>query len=78
MFRKHMKQFVPVTVQEGHILKYLNIRTVQTDQSISIDQTHHIRTKILDVWFPPGTVERLKSADTPYRSSTMVQRHSLL
>ena len=66
-FKKHMERFVPVTVQQGNVLKYLNIRIVQTDQGISIDQTHHIRTKILDLWFPPATVERLKSVDTPYR-----------
>ena len=65
-----MERFVPVTIQEGNALKYLNIRIVQTDQGISIDQTHHIRTKILDLWFPPGTVERLKPADTPYRTDS--------
>ena len=48
-FQKHMEHFVPVTVQEGHALKYLNIHVVQTAQGISIDQTHHIKTKIIDV-----------------------------
>ena len=66
-FKTHMERFVPVTTQEGNVLKYLNIQIVQTDQGISIDQTHHIKTKILDHWFPPDTVERLRSADTPYR-----------
>ena len=74
MFKKHTERFVPVTVKEGHVLTYLNIRIVQTDQGLSIDQTHHIRTNILDVWFPPGTVERLKSADTPYRTDSDYER----
>ena len=69
-----MERFVPVTVQEEHVLKYLNIWIVQTDQGISIDQTHHIRTTILDVWFSPGTVEHLKSANTPYRTDSDYER----
>ena len=73
-FETHMERFVPVTTQEGNILKYLNIQIVQTDQGISIDQTHQIKTKILDHWFPPDTVKRLKSADTPYRTDSDYER----
>ena len=51
-FKKHMKHFVPVTIQEWNILKYLNIGIVQTDQGISIDQTHHIRTNFLTYGSP--------------------------
>jgi hypothetical protein len=35
---------------------------------ISFDQTSHIITRILDKWFPANSTERLKTADTPYRT----------
>ena len=71
---KHLEQYVPVTVQDGHILKYLNLRIIQTDQGISFDQTHHIKTNIVDEWFPASKTERIKSADTPYRTDSEYER----
>ena len=71
---KHLEQYVPVTVQDGHILKYLNLRIIQTDQGVSFDQTHHIKTNIVDEWFPASKIERIKSADTPYRTDSEYER----
>ena len=64
----HLKRFVPITTQDDAVMKYLNVRLVQTDLGISIDQTHHIKTTILDPWFPKG--ELIKTADTPYRTDS--------
>ena len=60
-------RFVPVTIQEGQVMNYINMRVIQTNKEISIDQTHHIKTTILDHWFPPNQSEQLKTVDIPYR-----------
>ena len=69
-----MDSLFPVTAQTGIVLKYLNIRIIQTDLGISIDQTQHIKTNIVDKYFPPDNNERLKSADTPYRTDNEYER----
>ena len=69
-----MERFVPVTTQDGKVMKYLNMRIIQTDEGISIDQTHHIKTTILDNWFLPKQTEQLKTADTPYRTDSDFER----
>ena len=74
MFKEHMEKFVPVTVQTAAVMKYLSLRIIQSDLGISIDQTHHIKTSILDKWFPPGMVERLKTADTPYPTDSKFEK----
>ena len=55
-------------------MKYLNMQIVQTNMGISIDQTRHIQTNILDKWFPPDTTEQFKTADTPYRTDSEFER----
>jgi hypothetical protein len=74
MLQVHMKKFVPITTQEGQVMKYLNVRIVQSDMGISIDQTHHIQTTILDKWFPSHKTEQLKTADTPYRTDSEFEK----
>ena len=67
-FMTHMNRFVKTTSQGGNVLKYLSTRIIQTDLGVSFDQTSHIFTRILDKWFPADRTERLKTADTPYRT----------
>lgn len=74
LFQKHMERFVPITTQDEMVMKYLSLRVIQSDQGISIDQTHHIKTSILDKWFPEGMVERLKTADTPYPTDSQFEK----
>ena len=73
-FKKHMDRYVPTTVQTGHVLKYLNQRVVQSDQGISYDQTHHIKTNVIDLFFPPSSSERVKGVDTPYRTDSQYEK----
>ncbi len=65
-FEQHVKQFVDITVQTGSVLKYLNIRVVQSEFGVSFNQTHHIKTTIIDKWFPPSSTERIKGVDAPF------------
>ena len=60
----HILRIMSESVQQ--VLKYLNVHIIQTDQGTSIDQTHHIKTSIIDKWFPVGKAEQLKTVDTPY------------
>ena len=41
---------------------------------ISFDQTHHIKTTIIEKWFPKGKAEVIKTADTPYRTDAEYER----
>ena len=71
---KFMDSVLPVTAQTGKVLKYLNVRIIQTDMGISIDQTQHIKTNVIEKFFPPNRTDRLKSANTPYRSDSEYER----
>ena len=73
-FLTHMEKFVPITTQDGTVLKYLNLRIVQSDLGISFDQTHHIQTTIVDEAFPAGRDELVKTADTPYRTDAEYEK----
>ena len=49
-FWDFMKKFIDVTTQEGCILKYLNLHTVQSSYEISLDQSEHILDTISNPW----------------------------
>ena len=66
----HMHIFVQVMTQEGNSLKYVNVRIIQIDQGICIDQTHHIKATIINHWFPPGMVGHVKPTDTPHQTDS--------
>ena len=63
--RDFVTKFVDVTTQEGPILKYLNLRIVQSQYGINFDQTEHIRDTILDPWLK-NSKERVKGFHTPW------------
>ncbi len=65
-FEAHVKQFDYITIQTGSVLKYLNICVVQSEYGISFEQTHHIKTTIIDKWLPPSSAECIKGVDTPF------------
>ena len=73
-FMTHMNQFAKTTYQEGKVLKYLSTRIIQSDMGISIDQTSHIITRILEKWFPKDKSECLKTADMPYQTDGEFER----
>ena len=61
-FKRFVEKVVPVTIQEGPLLKYLNIGIIQTEEGISIDQSKHIYD------------ERFKTADTPFRTDSAYEK----
>jgi hypothetical protein len=40
-----------LTCKQGSILKFLNLRIIQSPSGVSIDQTHHIKTQVLEIYF---------------------------
>jgi hypothetical protein len=56
-----LKQLFDLTVCEGSVLKFLNLRIVQSPSGISFDQTRHIQHVILSEYFkdiPPSSIKR--------------------
>jgi hypothetical protein len=73
--QEHLSQYVIIKSQMGPELHYLNLRIIQSDLGISIDQTEHIQdTKdtIIDVWFPKGN--KINVAYTPYGTDAAFER----
>ena len=71
--RDFVTKFVDVTTQEGPILKYLNLRIVQSQYGISFDQTEHIRDTILDPWLK-NSKERVKGFHTPWPTDRAAEK----
>jgi hypothetical protein len=49
--KQELEKIFDLTVRMGTTLRYLNIRIIQSPAGISIDQSQHIKTHILDVYF---------------------------
>ena len=50
------------------IMSFLSTRIVQSEHGISLDQTYHIKNKILNDWFPPNST--VKHVNTPIDHTT--------
>jgi hypothetical protein len=46
-----LRKLFDFTCKQGNILKFLNLRIVQSPRGISLDQTHHITTTLLGEYF---------------------------
>ena len=57
-------------VQEGSVLKHLNLLIFQSHLGLSVDQTDHIM-KLLNEWFPTG---KFKNVDTPFRIDSKYEK----
>ena len=63
-FEAIVKEFFTMRRYDGPVLKYLNVRIVQTELGISIDQTEHIIDKVLKPFFPEN--ERVNPVINPW------------
>jgi hypothetical protein len=66
----YLKQFFDIMTAQGSLIKYLNIRIVQSTLGISYDQTEHIERKILQKHFPDDKIgdSIMKEVHTPFRT----------
>jgi hypothetical protein len=60
---------------QGTLVKYLNIRIIQSDLGISYDQTEHIERKILQKHFPDDKIGDtiMKEVHTPFRTDNQYE-----
>jgi hypothetical protein len=63
----NLKTFFEITTKTGPVLHYLNLCIIQTPECVSIEQTEHIKSKILSNWFQDDG-DPLRSTDTPFRT----------
>ncbi len=57
--KQELEKLFDLTVCEGSILKFLNLRVVQSPSGVSFDQTQHIQCTILSEYFqdiPPTSI----------------------
>ena len=66
----HLKRFFDITTEQGTLLKYLNLRIIQSPFGISVDQSQHIEHTIINKYFPPEKVAEsgLKAVHTPFNT----------
>jgi hypothetical protein len=58
---QELQKLFDLTICEGSILKFLNLRIVRSPAGVSFDQTQHIKRTILDEYFkdvPPGSITK--------------------
>jgi hypothetical protein len=61
LLKQELEKLFDLTCVEGNILKFLNLRIIQSPSGISFDQTDHIENTILSEYFkdtPPSTIKR--------------------
>jgi hypothetical protein len=57
--RAELQKMFDLTCKQGSILKFLNLHLIQSPNGVSIDQTQHIKTHVLDPYFtdvPPTSI----------------------
>ena len=67
------KEHFEMKVQEGSVLKYLNIRISQYPLGFSIDQTEYI-IELVNEWFPTG---KFRNVDTPFQKDSSYEKEIL-
>ena len=71
-FATYLKKFFGLTTQTAPVLSYLNMRIVQTETIITLDQAEYIFDMLLKYY---GTdLETLKTATTPMRSDAKFEK----
>jgi hypothetical protein len=69
-----MEDMFEVTLQEGAILRFLNLRIIQITAGISIDQMDHILEMIVDPYFKDHDTSTLLSITIPFPTDSSSER----
>lgn len=72
--RQALEKLFDLTVTEGSILKFLNLRIVQSPAGISFDQTQHIRSVLLAEYFANTDPKSIKSQPYPFPLDASFER----
>ena len=73
---ENLKKLFDITVKQGSILMYLNLRIIQSIYGVSYDQTQHIIRKIINKYFPEWKIAEngLKPVHTPFRTDSEYEK----
>jgi hypothetical protein len=55
-----------LTLQEGNIVRFLNLRIIQSPQGISIDQTDHIVDTVIGPYFQNRVTSKMLAITSPF------------
>ena len=68
----YFRKFFQLSLQEGSVLSYLNMRIIQSEHAISLDQAEYIFDLLLA--FFGDKADRIKTASTPLRSDSTFEK----
>jgi hypothetical protein len=69
---KYLSEYFDLSVQEGHVLKFLSIRVIQSDHGISLDQGEYIYSLLLHYF--GDDIDKIKTARTPMRTDSQFEK----
>jgi hypothetical protein len=69
-----LKKLFKLTLQEGPVLRFLNLRIIQSPDGISIDQTDHVVESIIETYFKLRDVSKLVRITSPFPTDTSFER----
>ena len=69
---RYFNEYFNLSIQEGPVLSYLNMRIIQTEHIISLDQAEYIFDMLVSYFGPDIT--RIKTASTPMRSDSAFEK----
>ena len=61
--------------QEGSKIKLLNIKIIQSEYGISIDQTYHIMKDIIQEYWGTKTKDEVKFQQSPFQQIPPLNKH---
>jgi hypothetical protein len=72
--KEKMEKMFEVTLQEGAILRFLNVRIIQSPAGISIDQTDHILDTIVMSFLKNQGTSELVSITSPFPTDSSLEQ----
>jgi len=72
--RSELDDMFDYTFKQGNVLKFLNIRIIQSIHGISIDQTEHIIKTIVNAYWKDTPRENIKNQSSPFPTDPKFER----
>jgi hypothetical protein len=69
-----LEKLFKMTLQEGSVLRFLNLRIIQSPHGISIDQTDHVVDSIIEPYFKLRDVSKLVRIISPFPMDTSFEQ----
>jgi hypothetical protein len=73
--KRNMEAMSDLTLQEGAILRFLNLRIIQRPAGISIDQTDHIVETIVEPYVKDRNTSTLISITSPFTTDSSFEQY---